>query len=88
MGALTGYQSLIMTILVIGILVGAALIAQTSFRDSLTAGSEEYNATSNWIAAQSNISEKAPTAGTLFGIGIIVIAAFAMVGFIGGRKTL
>ena len=88
MAGLEKFQGIVMAILVIGILVGAALLAMTSFRDSLTTDSVEYNATNEWVDAAANLSSKAPTAGTLFGVALIIVAVFGGVLYFMGKGAV
>lgn len=81
------FQGIILTIVIIAILVGAGLLAQVTFRDALTTDSAEYNATNQWVSAQSNISSKAPTFGTLVGVSLVVLGAFFIFGMMKGSKV-
>ena len=84
-GNLNKFQGLFLTVMVIGILAGITLLVLSTFQAAMTTDSVEFNATGQWLTAGANISAQAPTAGTLFGIGLIVVAAFAILGFMAFR---
>ncbi len=65
-GQLGNLQGIIITLVVIGIVLGVGFLVLTEFQDSMTADSEAYNATGDVVEAMT----KVPT-----WLGVIVIIA-------------
>jgi len=69
------------TFVALGVRITFGLNVQTDVRDDFTAGSLEYNASSNAIQANTNVASKLPILGTIVIAAIVVgvlIKAFSM----------
>ena len=69
------------TFVALGVLITFGLNVQTDVRDDFTAGTYEYNASTNAIQANSNVASKLPILGTIVIAAIVVgvlIKAFSM----------
>jgi len=69
------------TLIVIGFLVGAGLLALSNFSMSMGEGSAEQNATNLTIDAIGNFTEQLPTVGTMIGIGLLILVVMGAIGY-------
>jgi hypothetical protein len=86
-GNLKSIAGLFLTLFGIMILAGSTLLSGTTFRDSFTVGTAEYNATDNIITGVQNITTNFGTFGTLVGVAVIVIGAFFIIRSMGSRSV-
>jgi len=69
------------TFVALGVLLTFGLQVQTDVRDDFTSGTVEYNASTNAITANSNLSSKLPILGTIIIAAIVIgvlVKAFVM----------
>jgi len=77
--AMNGLQGFIMTVVIVGVVLGIGLIVLGEFQDGMTADSAEYNATGSIIEKLGNVP-------TWIGIIITVSLAFIVLGYFYFRK--
>lgn len=70
---------ILVTLLIIAFVIGISVLASSQFRDTLTAGTVEFDAVNNTIAAMFNLSEQLPLFGTIIGLFIILGVIFLLV---------
>lgn len=75
----------VMTLVFIGMVLGAGLLALGSFKTSLTASSAEANATGQVITSMANFSAQMPTVGTIAGVAVIIAVVVGAL-WMGGKK--
>ena len=63
----------VMTAVVIALIGEAGLLALDAFSNSLTEGSTAWYAVNNMTTFISNIYKQLPTAGTMIGIGVMLV---------------
>ena len=74
----------VMLLVMIGLILGAGLLALDAFDDTLTAGSDAAVAVGNTSEGIANLSEQLPTVGTIIGVALIIVVVVAAFAF-GGR---
>ena len=74
------------TLVIIGFLVGAGLLALGAFKSSMTASSAEANATGDVITAIGNFSTQLGTVGTMIGISLLIAVVFGALGYFAIRQ--
>jgi len=75
---------LVLLFVLIGMVLGAGVIALASFRDSTT-DSEAQSAINNTIDGASNLSAQLPTVGTILGVGLILVVVIGVFAFFAVR---
>jgi len=87
MVALNEVPGVVMTLVLIGLILGAGALALSKFSDTLTAGSAAKYAVDNATAGIGNLSTQLPTVGTIIGVAIIIVVVLAAFAWgMGGRK--
>lgn len=76
--------SFVMTLVFVGMILGAGLLALSAFQTSMTANTAEYNATGNAITSGLNLSAQLGTVGTIAGVAILISVVVGALYF--GRK--
>jgi hypothetical protein len=80
----------VMSIVLIGILIGVGLITLNSFASSQTGVTAADNATKagiyNSTAAMGNLSIQMPTIGTIMGVGLILLVVFTAFGYFMSKR--
>lgn len=87
MVALNQVPGVVMTLVLIGLIIGAGALALSQFSSTLTAGSAAKFAVDNATDSLTQLSKQLPTVGVIIGVAIIIVvvlAAFAW-GMGGGR---
>ena len=69
------------TLIIIGFLVGAGLLALGAFQGAMTANSAEANATGDVITSIGNFSTQLGTVGTMIGISLLIAVVFGALGY-------
>jgi len=75
---------LVLLFVLIGMVLGAGVIALASFRDSTT-DSEAQSAINNTIEGAGNLSAQLPTVGTILGVGLILVVVIGVFAFFAVR---
>ena len=75
---------LILLFVLIGMVLGAGVIALASFRDTTT-DADASTTLNNTIDGSVNLSEQLPTVGTILGVGLILVVVIGVFAFFAMR---
>ncbi len=75
---------LVLLFVLIGMVLGAGVIALAAFRDSTTDAAAQ-TAINNTIDGASNLSAQLPTVGTILGVGLILVVVIGVFAFFAVR---
>jgi hypothetical protein len=72
--------SVVMMLVMIGLILGAGVLALSQFSTSLGAGNAQ-NAVNNATSGVLNLSQQLPTVGTIIGVSLIIVVVLGAFAF-------